>query len=567
MEKSVERTQRTYIKLALGVLIGFLLFVFLCWGGCRFYGVVESRHQTRRATAYLGGGELRQAALSARRALQLNPSNPAAIRVLAQVAERANDRTALDWRRKACELDPNSIEDRLALANCALQFNDVVTAEKTLHQVNENARQTAEFHVAAARLAEAKKEPPEAESHWAEAVKLAPTNKSYQLQLGRALLRIDNPAKRDAGITMLNQLRADEKERAAATRALIVDGATRHADGEKLAALARELQGYPDATFSDRLLYLDILRQLRDPQFIRYLTDIEKDAVSKPANLASVLSWMNANGMSLLAIDFVHTLSNEVLTKWPMPLAIAESYSKLADWSGLEGWVKNKSWDQFDFLRHAYLALALRGEDKPVAADREWAAAQKQASNQVQFLSMLSRAASSWGWQTETLELLWTLTKHPESRLEAFQELYQRYADSGDTPGLYRVLVRLAELEPEDLRIQNNLAQVCTLLNVDMERARKLAAELYRKEGSNPDYAATYAFALYAKGDINGALDVMNRLNNSQLRDSRVAVYYGAFLAALGHTEKAQEYLRLGASAKLLPEEKALIAKAERALK
>jgi hypothetical protein len=567
VEESVERTQRTYIKLALGVLIGFVLFVFLCWGGCRSYSVLESRHQTRRAAAYLSGGELRQAALSARRALQLNPSSPAVIRVLANVAERANDRTALDWRRKACELEPNSIEDRLALANCALQFNDVATAEKTLRQVNENARLTAEFHVATARLAEAKKEPGDAESHWAEAVKLAPNNKSYQLQFGLALLRIDNPAKRETGVAMLNQLRGDEKQRAPATRALIVDGAAHHAHGEKLAALARELQDYPGATFSDRLLYLDILRQLRDPQFTRYLTDIEKDAASNPANLASVLSWMNANGMSLLAIDFVRTLPNDVLAKWPIPLAIAESYSKLADWPGLESWVKNKSWDQFDFLRHAYLALALREEDKPVAADREWTAAQKQAGSQVQFLSMLSRAASNWGWQTETSELLWMLTKHAETRLEAFQELYQRYAETGDTPGLYRVLVRLAELEPEDMRIQNNLAQVSTLLNVDVERARKLAADIYRKEGSNPAYAATYAFALYAKGDMNGALDVMNRLNDSQLRDPRVAVYYGAFLAAVGHTQKAQEYLQLGASAKLLPEEKALIAKAERALK
>jgi Flp pilus assembly protein TadD len=567
VEKSVERTERTYIKLALGGLIGFVLFVFLCWGGCRFYSVVESRHQTRRAAVYLGGGELRQAALSARRALQLNPSSPATIRVLADVAERANDRTALDWRRKACELEPNSLEDTLALANCALQFNDVATAEKTLRQANENARQTAEFHVAAARLAEAKKEPAEAERDWAEAVKLAPNNKPYQLQFGLALLRIDSPAKREAGVAILEQLRGDEKQRAPATRALIVDGAAHRADGEKLAALARELQDYPGATFSDRLLYLNILWQLRDPQFIRYLTDIEKDAASKPADLVSVLSWMNANGMSLLAIDFVRTLPNDVLTKWPMPLTIAESYSKLADWSGLERWVKEKSWDQFDFLRHAYLALALRQENNPVTAEREWTAAQKQADSQVQFLLMLSRAASSWGWQAETVELLWTLTKHTESRLEAFQELYRRYAETGDTPGLYRVLVRLAELQPEDMRIQNNLAQVSTLLNVDAERARKLAAELYRKEGSNPAYAATYAFALYAKGDMKGALDVMNRLNESQLRDPRVAAYYGAFLAAVGHTQKAQEYLELGASAKLLPEEKALIAKAERALK
>jgi hypothetical protein len=38
---------------------------------------------------------------------------------------------------------------------------------------------------------------------------------------------------------------------------------------------------------------------------------------------------------------------------------------------------------------------------------------------------------------------------------------------------------------------------------------------------------------------------------------------YGIFLATAGDRAKAGEYLKIGASAKLLPEEKALLAKAE----
>jgi Flp pilus assembly protein TadD len=120
---------------------------------------------------------------------------------------------------------------------------------------------------------------------------------------------------------------------------------------------------------------------------------------------------------------------------------------------------------------------------------------------------------------------------------------------------------------PEDARIQNNLAQISLLLNVDVRRARKLAAELYRKEGSNPGYASTYAFALYTNGDSKGALKIMNGLNENQLHEPSLAAYYGVFLAAAGDTARAQEYLRLGTSAKLLPEENALIAKAQSSLK
>lgn len=566
VEESVERTQRTYIRLVFGIGLGFFLLVLLCWGGCRAYNVFESRHLTRRGAAYLGANELRQTALSARRALQLNPNNVAAVRLLARAAELSNDRSAIDWRRKAVELEPRSAEDALALANCALQFNDMVTAEKSLQRVEESARQSAEFHVTSARFAETKKKFAEAEEHWAKAVELAGDNKFYQLQFALAVLRMDNRAKRKTALSILEQLRADEKQRASATRALIADGAARHEDSEKLVTLARELEGYSEATFSDRLLYLDILRQLRDPKFSENLTKVEKDAVAKPADLAALISWMKSSGLSLLAIDFAHTLSNEQLTKWPVSLAMAEAYAKLADWSALETAIKNQNWGHYEFLRHAYLALALRSQDKPAAADREWTAAQKEAGSEVQLLWALSRAAAEWGWKNETVQLLWTLSKQPEAQIEALQNLYQRYFEAEDTVGLYRVLTKLAELQPDDLVIQNNFAQVGLLLNADIERARKLAADVYHKESSNPAYTATYAFALYTKGDARGALEVMNGLSETQLKDPAVAAYYGVVLAAAGDSEKARDYLKAGASAKLLPEEKALLAKAERAL-
>jgi len=126
--------------------------------------------------------------------------------------------------------------------------------------------------------------------------------------------------------------------------------------------------------------------------------------------------------------------------------------------------------------------------------------------------------------------------------------------------------MRLADLVPTDRRIQNNLAQLRLLLSADMDRARKVAAEVYLKEPSNPDYVSTYAFALYTKGDASGALKVMNGLSESQLRNPSMAAYYGIVLAAVGENDKAREYLKLAASAKLLPEERALVTKAENSL-
>lgn len=567
MKQPGERGERTLIKLALGILVGVMLISFLGWGGYRLYAVLESKHLARRAAGYLSGGDLRQAALSARRALQLNPSSIAAIRVVAEAAERANDRSALGWRRKAVDLQPESIENKLAFVNCALQFKEVAVAAKVLDQLDEKTRETADFHAAAARLAEAKKDPVQTERHWAEAVRLAPGDKSYQLEFASAILKIGNPSRRDAALATLEQVRADQKQRAVATRVLIIDGIRHRLGSQKLLGFARELQEYPEATLSDRLLYLDLLRQLRAPEFTQHLTEIENRVASNPAELAAVLSWMNANGMGLLALDFTRSLPADIVTKWPVPLAIAEAYDRLADWEKLEDFVQGKNWGPFDFLRHAYLSRAFREEGRAVVADREWALAQKLAGTQTRFLSVLSQTVSGWGWKKESLDLLWVLSKHPETQLEALEGLYQEYIRTGDTPGLYRVLTRLSELMPGDRRIQNNLAQLRLLLNADVERARQVASDVYAQEPSNPAYASTYAFALYTKGDANEGLKVMNRLSAEELHQPAVATYYGVLLAAAGETEKAREYLSLVDSAKLLPEERALITKAQDSLK
>jgi lipopolysaccharide biosynthesis regulator YciM len=229
----------------------------------------------------------------------------------------------------------------------------------------------------------------------------------------------------------------------------------------------------------------------------------------------------------------------------------------------LEGAIGNANWAAFDFLRHAYRARALRGEQQQTAAEQEWSRAQKAAGENSQALLMLARTVSQWGWEDETLELLWALSKTHQTRLEALQMLYQHYARTGDTGGVYRVLLRSAEIAPDDLTMQNNLAQVSLLLDADPERARKIAADLVKKEPTNAAYVSTYAFALHTRGETEQALQAMEALTPEQLQAPSIAAYYGIILAAAGQKEKAREYLERGAQTFLLPEEKALLAKAE----
>ena len=550
----------------MGGLVGLILVIVLVYAGVHFFHRWQERHLIRRAAAYLSGGDVKAAALSARRAVQMNPANVDAARAMAQIADRAGDRMASEWWRKVLDLQPHNTEDALALVRSALRVNDLAAAEKTLDGLDETAKRTAGYHAAFGRLAEMKKNPVEAERHWAKASEIAPDNTSYQFQLALIRLGTNDQSKRESARTVLERLRADPKQRAAATRTLILDAEAHHEEAHRMQLLATELQSYPEALFSDRLLYLETLRQLHDPGFAEYLKKLEQDAASNPADLANLLSWMSSNETAAAAVEFGKTLSAESLAKWPVLPALAAAYASLQDWPGLEHLTRSTEWPPFDFLRRAYLSRALRDQNKKFPAEQEWVAAEKEASVQPQSLLVLARTVAAWGWEAETVDLLWILAKSEDTKLEALQTLYQHYAKLGDTTGLYRTLLRLVETLPNDLALQNNLAQISLLLGADVERARKVAAEIKGKEPLNEAYVSTYAFSLYTNGDVRGALQAMDQLSQDQLHDPSVAAYYGVVLAAAGQKEKAREYLRRATEATLLPEEKALVEKAERTL-
>src|ERR1700736_6628474 len=135
-EKSVERTQRTFIRLFLAVLGVVIFLVTAIWGGRDLYIRWQEKRLVRRATVDLQQGNGRDANLAARTILEMKPSSASAARIMAQLAERRGERSALDWRRKVAQEEPDSVSDALALARCALHFNDLATAKRTLDAVD-----------------------------------------------------------------------------------------------------------------------------------------------------------------------------------------------------------------------------------------------------------------------------------------------------------------------------------------------------------------------------------------------------------------------------------------------
>src|SRR5262249_40153388 len=150
------------------------------------------------------------------------------------------------------------------------------------------------YHEAAGQLAVAKKDPATAEKHFAEASRLDPPNKTYQLNVAVFQLQSSSPEIRASASKLFQTIMEDKTLRVPAGRALR-DYAAQRKDGPALLEITEFLSSYPEATFRDRLSYLQVLHALNQPNFAAKLTDVQNEVMNNPQRMTELISWMSDN--------------------------------------------------------------------------------------------------------------------------------------------------------------------------------------------------------------------------------------------------------------------------------
>jgi Flp pilus assembly protein TadD len=565
LENPHNKIERSVLKIAAWTL-GIIIFLIV--GGIvghRSFRKWQERRLVAQGNALVREGDLKRASLDARRILQINPESAEGARIMARIAERANLPTAVELWRRAADSSHDNTSDLLALAKVASRFEDAGNRDYALKRLPESAKNTAEYHSVQADIAKARRDGAAMEQHLREAVRLDPATKEYALRLATLQLSASAPALRDEGRNSLVQLQADPASQREATRVL-TDDALRRGDVEAAIKSARELQELPGHDFSDELLLLSALNGGIDPSFTTYLQKLEGEAADDGARAGELITWLNGHKMPAAAITWASQLGETVMGQKAVAIALSDSYIAARDWQGIQRLVKDGKWGPLDFLRNALAALAFRETGNQSDSAAQWSEAVKKVSADTRQAVMLAEIVQKWGWRDEALELFWVATKDPAKGDDALQALYSYYAKNGPSSDLYRVLLRRRELHPDDLNIQNNVAQLSLLLNLNADQGQKLARDLYEKDHSNPAYVSTYGFALYTQGDLKKALSVYRTLTPEQLHQPEIATYYGIVLAAAGEHDQAAEFLALGQKAQLLPEERALLEKANRTI-
>jgi len=565
LEHPHDRIQRSILKVILWTVGIILLLSIGTVFGFKQFRAWQQRRLVAEGNALVNEGDYRRASLDARRILQINPDSVEACRIMAAVSEKTGLRAALDWRRRVMDLGKATPNDLILLARVAVRFDDRSTADVAMSRLPESAKETAEYHALLADIALAQRDIPELQQQLTEAARLDPANKDYAMRLAALRLSGSDADGRAEGKKKLIEMQNDPALRREATRYL-TENALRQNTTLAALELARQLDGYPEKTFADKILLLTALDAAKDNGFPAFFEEMKTSSADDPERAAALLTWLNLHMRAADAIAWSATFPPGVSGQQRVQIALSDSFVATKDWPGLQRLVNSGNWGTIDFLRNALHARALREMGNEADFASQWNEALKKVAINTRQALILAETVNNWGWRAEAIEMFWIIAKDPVKGDDALRTLYTYFSKNKDTENLYRVLLHQIELHPNDRNVQNNFAQLSLLLNLNALRAQKTAKEVYEKDPKNPAYVSTYAFALHTQGDNKKALGVLETLSAEQLHQPDVATYYGIMLAAAGDQARAAEFLDLGEKASLLPQEKTLIEKARRSL-
>ena len=503
-----------------------------------------------------------EAAQTAREMVKLHPDALPAYYILAEAAEKQNLEETVSWRAQIARLLPQDAESQLNLASAALRFGELDLARKALDRVPAADRDRAAFHVVAGWLARAQGNVAEQEQQFAAAVNKEPGNDLYQFNLAVLQIHSIDAQKSAKARNTLDRLSKMAPFRTGALRALLNDAVERN-DLAAADNFAQQLQMSQQVTFGDYLLCLNFYRKLDEKKFRLLLERVKPFAVRNLSDLASLMDWMNENGLAGDVARWIDKLPPEKLSSPRVSIAVADTYATLKNWSRLKRWTSSGSWDESDYLRLGYQAIVARQLRRAAAEDAEFEAFWRSAEQATKALPErelgLAHLASKWNLPAESEELWLRLAKNPPMRREALNALRQLYRAKNEVGNLYQILQRLHQSSPNEPPITADLARLGLNIDRNMQQSQDLAKEAYDRAPNEINCAVTYAFSLDRLGRNAEGLEIIKKLPPSQLHDPHAAVYVALLLVDANQLDAAKEYIDATDDEKIYAEEKKML--------
>jgi Tfp pilus assembly protein PilF len=532
------------------------------WFGRKAYKRASEHRLLAEASKFLKTNDLRNAELCLRRALQVNPMSLPATKMVGDMLDTAGVPSALNWRIRAAQFEPNNVTNRLEWAATALKVGDVKSAEDALGGITGSAKTLAAYNKLAGASAWAKRNGEEAERYYKEALRLEPDNMATVLNLDTIHLTFTNREVAQAARASLEQLTTNASWRLNALHDLVQDATARKSLPDAL-KFSKELATGPSARFGDKIDYLQLLRASTNVDFGPWLALLKVEATNSPTRAFALGRWMAVTEGPTNALRWLQNLPIQTRTNQPVPLIVTDCKIALKDWAGLLAVVEKQDWSEANFYRLALESLAHRSLKSDYASQAAWRNSLRQSAHRLDRLSRLAQVTAGWAWQAENTEVLREITSEfPKEKWAANSLMSELYA-AGNTRELMEFLTKMNAADPTDIRVKNNLANLYLLRKSDLDKAYRMAREAYETAPKDPFFTSTYAYSLLLQKKPDEALKIFSDLKPEYLQIPSIAAYYGVVQAQSGHKDLAKEPLHRAETAKLLPEEKDLVRLAE----
>ena len=519
------------------------------------YRVEKQRRLVNNARTALRESAGEQALFWASQALKNKKDGVEECRLMAEVAESARSPEAIFWCARVASLEPKLLQNYLAWAKTALGFGNPVAARYALDAAPKDAQQNASWHSLYAGLASNTGQSSTAEFHFAEAARLESQNPIHEVNLSTFRLSSLDPKVAEAARKSLESQSTDPAVQLLVWRALLNDGISRN-DLEFAKTYQERLWNDPRAEFGDKANCLEVAR--RNGSLQPFLQQLQKEVSNQAEQATLLIYWMTNHGLAAEAIKWADSVFPPRTAKLSVQIAIADALLQEKHWSELRDRIGGKNWKQFEFIRQAMLVRTDREQDLSA-----WRADWIKLAQSVPAVGgklPLGRLAESWGWLDDARDLYWQVVDTSAlEKPEALARLWTIYQRDRNTAGLLKVATKQYEASPENLVARNNYAFLLLLLDMDRQKAVRLAEESANQAPNQPNVVATLAFARFRQGNPELARQLLEKFDKQALEDPGLALYYAISLDALHQSEEALHYAQIAErSRSLLPEEASL---------
>jgi hypothetical protein len=544
----------------------------------------QARRLAGEANVLIEKEQWTEAAKKTRDAFDLRAAEPDTWHAIARLLTRTGQGSeAVKWWQRVVQAGPISTSDRRDYAAAAVSANELSLASEQVDLLlaQKSGAAPADFLLAAqlatqrgnsssaVRYAERVLENSKAASPeiFGAAVLVflntPPQSPSYGNALDR-LIDLAQNGKDTASLSALKLLGARPRrprmtDAAPAPLSLVSDA--NHQRFISRSEIADRIENHPNARPGDRLLAIDIRAQEKPGRAEEYTSQaIESFRHGDDEMLAALGAWLYERGRFETMLELLPP--DRAARRQELFLERIDALNALGRFSELADMLSSENPTLDPMLQHVFLAIVRPKTGEAVAGTNEWERAVQSANTTQKFVVLAQYAETNGAPQIADAAYAEVLLKQPHLRL-AYAARLRLAETTGQTAKAGEIAAKMAQLWPEDTSSQMLEIYLRLLLGAsgaEIKAAENDAGACLEQNPGQLGARMALALARLKLGRQSAALKAVSEFKPGEPLVAPPMAVRAAALAANGWNDQAREEAQKLATAKLLPEERALIA-------